>query len=219
MNKKTILKFNYPKFVRPASWLALAILVVGAFGNSVQAQWLSENFNSLGAGVNLAVGGNCVAVGSAGYATGATGGGALRITKAVPASGTEARWSLSDASYSTARPSGYISFKVQQTAGVASSSGSFMTFRLGANDGNSMSGQTSSWFEVRFLNQPYTTASPTSANANVMTYPGGNTAGTKINQFSINNGSSPVKIEFWHNTTGSTMNYTSPATGGNCGFA
>ena len=199
-------------------WLGLAILVVGAFGNSVQAQWLSENFDSLGAGVNLTVGGNCVAVGTAGYATGALGGGALRITKAVPASGTEARWSLSDASYSTPRASGYITFKVQQTAGVTSSKDSFMTFRLGANDGNSMSGQASSWFEVRFLNQPYTTAASTSANANVMTYPGGNTAGTKINQFSINNGSSPVKIEFWYNSSGSTMNYTSPATAGTVGL-
>ena len=93
-----------------------------------------------------------------------------------------------------------------------------MTFRLGANDGNSMSGQTSSWFEVRFLNQPYTTAASTSGNANVMTYPGGNTAGTKINQFSINNGSSPVKIELWYNSSGLTMNYTSPATGGTVGL-
>ena len=218
MNKKTILKFNYPNSVRPTACLALAILVVGAFGNSVQAQWLSENFNSLGAGVNLTVGGNCVAPGTAGYATGATGGGALKITKAAGVSGTEARWSLSDGSYSTPRPSGYISFKVQQTPGVAASDKSYMTFRLGANDGNSMSGQTSSWFEVRFLNQPYTTASPTSANANVMTYPGGNGGNAKINQVSINNGISPVKIEFWYNSSGSTMNYTSPATGGTVGL-
>ena len=194
MNKKTILTSNYTASIRPAAWLAMAILACGAFGNSVQAQWLDENFNSLGAGVNMTVGGNCVAVGTAGYATGATGGGALRITKAAGVSGTEARWSLSDASYSNPRPSGYITFKVQQTAGVASSSGSYMTFRLGANDGNSMSGQASSWFEIRFLNQPYTTASITSANANVMTYPGGNAGTTKINQVSINNGRSPVKI-------------------------
>jgi autotransporter-associated beta strand protein len=218
MNKKIILKFNSLKSVRPVAWLALAVLAVSAFENSVQAQWLSENFNSLTGGSPLTVGGNCVAVGTAGYATGATGGGALRITKAAGVNGTEARWSLSDASYSTPRPSGYISFKVQQTPGVTSSSGSHMTFRLGANDGNNVSGQSSSWFEVRFLNQPYTTASPTSANANVMTYPGGNAGTAKINQVSINNGSSPVKIEFWYNSSGSTMNYTSPATGGTVGL-
>ncbi|NCZ53025.1 MAG: hypothetical protein EBY81_03920, partial [Verrucomicrobia bacterium] len=66
--------------------------------------------------------------------------------------------------------------------------------------------------------QPYTTASITSANANVMTYPGGNAGVTKINQVSINNGSSPVKIELWYNSSGSTMNYTSPATGGTVGL-
>jgi len=215
LNKKPISISNHTASFRPFAWLALAILAVGAFGNSVQAQWLSENFNSLGAGANLAVGGNCVAVGTAGYATGATGGGALRIFKTVAtATSQEARWSLSDSSYSTARPSGYISFKVQQTAGVTSSSSSYMTFRLGANDANSMGGQSSSWFEIRFLNQPYTTASITSANANVMTYPGGNAGTTKINQVSINNGSSPVKIELWYNSSGSPMNYTSPVTGG-----
>ena len=220
MNKKTISISNDTASFRPFAWLALSILAVGAFGNSVQAQWLSENFNSLGAGVNLTVGGNCVAAGTAGYATGATGGGALRILKTTTAasSGTEARWSLSDGSYSTPRPSGYISFKVQQTPGVTSSSGSFMTFRLGANDGNNVSGQSSSWFEVRFLNQPYTTAAIVSGNANVMTYPGGNAGTAKINQVSINNGSSPVKIEFWYNSSGSTMNYTSPATGGTVGL-
>jgi autotransporter-associated beta strand protein len=221
LNKKTISISNHTASFRPFAWLALAILAVGAFGNSVQAQqWLSENFNTLGAGVNLTVGGNCVAVGTAGYATGVTGGGALRILKTttVASSGTEARWSLSDGSYSTPRPSGYITFKIQQTPGVTSSGGSYMTFRLGANDGNSMSGQASSWFEVRFLNQPYTTAAIGSANANVMTYPGGNAGTAKINQVSINNGSSPVKIEFWYNSSGSTMNYTSPATGGTVGL-
>jgi len=47
MNKKTILKFNSTSSIRPASWLALAILTVGAFGNSVQAQtvWLNETLS------------------------------------------------------------------------------------------------------------------------------------------------------------------------------
>ena len=39
VHKKTILKFNSTKPVRPAAWLALAILAFGAFGNSVQAQF------------------------------------------------------------------------------------------------------------------------------------------------------------------------------------
>ena len=70
--------FSLPSAHR-SLWLGLAIFAVGAFGNSVQAQqWLSENFDSLGATVNLTVGGNCVAVGTAGYATGAAGGGGGR---------------------------------------------------------------------------------------------------------------------------------------------
>jgi len=96
LNKKTISISNHTASFRPFAWLALAILSCGAFGNSVHAQaWLDENFNSLGAGVNLTVGGNCVAAGTAGYATGAAGGGALRILKTTTAASsvTEARWS------------------------------------------------------------------------------------------------------------------------------
>ena len=213
MNKKTILKFDSPKSVRPVAWLALAVLAVGAFGNSVQAQtpWLDENLNSLTAGSALTVGGKCVAVGTAGYATGATGGGAVRFFKAAAISGTESRWSLSD-SYATPRPSGYITFKIQQTPGVTASATGYMTFRLGANDANNLSSGAAAWFEARFFNQPYVSSGLTSANANLMTYLGA--AGSKIQNNSINNGSSPVKIEIWYNNTSSPMNYTSPATQG-----
>jgi len=196
--------------LRPIAWLALAFLAVGAFGNSVHAQWLSENFNSLTAGSPLSVGGNCVAVGTAGYATGAAGGGALKITKAAGLAGTEARWSLSDASYSTPRPSGYITFKIQQTPGVTASATGYMTFRLGANDANTLSSGAAAWFEARFFNQPFVSSGVASANANLMTYFGA--AGAKIGNYSINNGSAPVKIEIWYNNTSSPMNYTSPAT-------
>ena len=74
MNQINTLKFNSTASIRPAAWLALTILAVGAFANSVQAQaWLAEDFSSLGAGTNLVVGGKCVSVGSTGFATGATG--------------------------------------------------------------------------------------------------------------------------------------------------
>ena len=215
LNKKTILKFNSTASFRPFAWLALSILAVGAFGNSVQAQWLSENFNSLGAGVNLTVGGNCVAAGTAGYATGATGGGALRILKTT-GSATSVRWALSDNPlYSTPRPSGYITFKIQQTPGVATAVTSYMTFRVGANDANNLNGQLNGWFEARFYNMPFV-ASPASATANLMVYPGQNGAGgtgAKTGNYSINNGSSPVKIEVWYNNTATPINYISPATG------
>jgi len=208
MNKKTILKFNSTASIRPAAWLALAIISVGAFANSVQAQaWVAEDFSSLRAGTNLVVGGKCVAAGTAGYASGAAGGGALRFLKTTTASNTstEARWTLSDANY-TPRPSGYITFKIVQTAG-ASSTG-ILSFRLGAADNNSMFATASGWLEARFYNRSYVTSGVTTANANLMTYGGG----TKVLNNSINNISNPVKIEIWYNNTNSTMSYTRPDT-------
>ena len=211
MNKKIILKFNSLKSVRPVAWLALAVLAFSAFGNSVHAQWLDENFNSLGAGVNLTVGGNCVAAGTASYATGATGGGALKITKAVGVAGTEVRWSLSDASYSTPRPSGYITFKIQQTPGAASASSAQMNFRLGANDANNVSSSAATWFELRFINLPYTTAAVTGSNANLKIT--GNAGSGGQGNISLDNATSAVQIRIWYNTTGSAISYAHPGTG------
>ena len=213
MNKKTILISNYTASIRPAAWLALAFLACGAFGNSVQAQWLSENFNSLGAGVNLAVGGNCVAAGTAGYATGATGGGALRILKTTTAASsvTEARWSLSDASYSNPRPSGYITFKIQQTPGVTSASTAQMNFRLGANDVNNMNASATTWFELRFVNLAYTAAAVGSTTANLKIT--GNAGSGNQGQLSLEYATSPIQIRVWYNTTGSPISYEHPGTG------
>ena len=52
MNKKTILKFNSIASVRPSPWLALAILAIGAFGNSLHGQtvWLNETFTNISNG-------------------------------------------------------------------------------------------------------------------------------------------------------------------------
>jgi len=215
MNKKTILKFNSTKSVRPFAWLALAILAVGAFGNSVQAQaWVDEKFNSLAAASPLTTGGNLVFVGPTGFATGAPGGGALRILKTT-GSATSVRWALSDNPlYSTPRPSGYITFKIQQTPGVVSVATSYMTFRVGANDENNLNGQLNGWFEARFYNMPFV-ASPGTSTANLMVYPGQNgagAAGSKTGNYSINNGSSPVKIEIWYNNTAAPINYIRPDT-------
>ena len=184
--------------------------------------WLDENFNSLGAGVNLTVGGNCVAVGTAGYATGAAGGGALRILKTTTATNTvtEARWSLSDASYSTSRPSGYITFKIQQTPGVTPTASAQMNFRLGANDVNNMNASATTWFELRFLNLPYTTAAVTGSNANLKIT--GNAGSGGQGNTSLDNATSAVQIRIWYNTTGSPISYAHPGTGatlqlnGNC---
>jgi hypothetical protein len=209
MNKKTILKFNSTKSVRPFAWLALAILAVGAFGNSVHAQeWLNENFNSLGAGVNLAVGGKCVAVGTSGFAKGTTGG-ALQLTKFNGGPQTDARWTLSDNTYAAAnaRPSGYISFTIMQTATTSTGE---LSFRLGANDGNTLGGSTTAWLEARFYNRIFSSGSVNSSAANLRTFVAG-TSSSILNS-SINNGTSPVKIEIWYNNNASSMSYRHPTT-------
>ena len=213
MNKKTNSTFISIASVRPAACLALVILAGSAFGNSVQAQWFSENFDSLGAEVNLTTGGNCVFAGTTGFATGATGGGALRILKTT-GSATSARWSLSGG-YATPRPAGYVTFKIQQTPGVAPLATSYMTFRLGANDANNLNGQLNGWCEARFINMP-ADASPTGTTANLKVYPGQNgagVAGSSLGNISINYASSAVKIEVWYNNTKAPINYISPATG------
>jgi len=213
LNKKTILKFNSTSPIRPAALLAITILAVGAFGNSVQAQWLSENFNSLTAGSPLTVGGNCVAVGSNGYATGAAGGGALRILKTTTntSTATEARWTLSDTNYSNPRPSGYITFKIRQSPGVTNSSNGQLNFRLGANDTNTMSSSTNTWFEVRFVNLAYTTSAVSSSTANLKIT--GNGGSGSQGQLSLEYATSPIQIRIWYNTTGSAISYAHPGTG------
>jgi autotransporter-associated beta strand protein len=189
-------------------WLALAILAVSAFGNSVKAEvWIDENFDLLGDGVAQTTGGKSVAV-ATGYAVGAPGGGALRIKKDT-GTGKESRWSFSD-SYATARPSGYITFKIKQGGTYINSATSYINFRIGANDANTLSDSVSTWFELRFINQPYVTGTATSANANLKIT--GNRGSGNQGYFSLDNASSAVQIRVFYNTTTATMSYTPPGT-------
>jgi autotransporter-associated beta strand protein len=209
MEQKDIFKFSSIKSIRPAAWLALAFLAVGAFGNSVQAQaWIDENFSSLVDGVAQTTGGRCVAV-ATGYAVGATGGGALRIKKDTTAASTgqESRWSFSD-SYATARPSGYITFKIKQGTAYPNSSASYINFRLGCNDLNNLSGAAATWFELRFNNLNYVSGTATSTTANLKIT--GNGGSGNQGYFSLDNASSAVQIRIWYNTTASAMSYTPP---------
>ncbi|MFA9197703.1 MAG: beta strand repeat-containing protein, partial [Aliarcobacter sp.] len=188
--------------------MALAILAVGAFGNSVQAEvWIDENFNLLGDGVAQTTGGKSVAV-ATGFAVGAPGGGALRIKKDT-GTGKESRWSFSD-SYATARPSGYITFKIKQGGTYINSATSYINFRIGANDANNLSDSAMTWFELRFINQPYVTGTATSANANFKIT--GNRGIGNQGYFSLDNASSAVQIRVFYNTTTATTSYTPPGT-------
>ncbi|MDH4444272.1 MAG: putative Ig domain-containing protein, partial [Akkermansiaceae bacterium] len=117
------------------------------------------------------------------------------------ATGGSFTYSLSSPNFSTPRPKGFISFKVTANATPSASvAGSYLAFRLGANDVNSVGSTASAFVDVR-LYQPATTFGVKVYSAN--TQSGGNTtllpAGTNI-------------IRVWYNSdTVNTMAYTDPS--------
>ena len=121
MNTKTILKFNSTKSVRPFAWLALAILAVGAFGNSVQAQaWLNENFSnySVDATLSTSTSPNLINGGSFLSYTKVIndGGNVARYNKSTTSGGSQVMFGFSPNTITpiAARASGYVSFKIKQ---------------------------------------------------------------------------------------------------------
>jgi autotransporter-associated beta strand protein len=205
MNKKTILKFNSTKSVRPFAWLALAILAVGAFGNSVQAQWVNENFNTLGAGVAPTATLPLVKNGD-GFALGVLpSGGALQINTTGTLLASETRWSLSDATFSTPRTSGYFSFKIKQNANINAVAGNFINFRLGAANANSLTTSANNWLEVRFIQSASSNIKVATQSSNLKT--------TDISS------TTQVPIQIWYNQSGSPINYTRPDTGASTSLA
>ena len=199
MSKKTILKFNF-KSIRPATCLALAILVVGAFGSSVQAQWVNENFSTLAAGVaptaTLPLSKN-----GDGFALGVSpSGGALQISASLPASGSETRWTLSDSTFSTPRTSGYIAFKILQNVNAGVGTSNYMNFRLGPADSSSLGTSANNWLELRFVQ---------AASSNLKISCAG---GTTLSTTTISS-TAQVAIQIWYNQSGSAINYTRPDTG------
>jgi autotransporter-associated beta strand protein len=197
MNKKTILKFNTTSTIRPFKWLALAILAFGAFGNSVQAQWVNENFSTLAAGAAPTVVLPLVANGD-GFAKGVSpGGGALQI-QYLGTTGSETRWSLSTSTFSTPRPYGYISFKIQQNANANVAAANYMNFRVGAADSASLGTSANNWLELRFVQ---------AASSNLkISCAGGATTTASISS------TAQVPIQIWYNQSGSPINYTRPDT-------
>ena len=198
MNQQTMLKFNSTASIRPAVWLASVILAFSSLTSARAAVWLDENFNSLAAGASMTATGQLVSNGGV-YAKGATGGGALQISKIVTGTGfsTETRWSLSDSTYSTARPSGYISFKIQQNANASALS--YMNFGLGANDGNNLGGAGGRWIELRFTMGTASNLKISSTNGPTMV-----TTSTVTTQ---------IPVQIWYNNSSTTNNYFRPDTG------
>ena len=101
-------------------WLGLAILAVGAFGNSVQAQaWLNENFSAYSsASLSTATSPNLISNGSPTLYTTVVndGGNVARYSKTSGGgTGSQVMFGFSpNTGAITARTSGYVSFKIKQ---------------------------------------------------------------------------------------------------------
>jgi autotransporter-associated beta strand protein len=215
MNQKTIQKFNSTTSVRPAGWLALAILALGAFGNSVQAQWVvSENFSNYATSDALSTSKSPILLSS--FSTANTfivdsaGNKKLNLLKATTAtSGSGTLFKLSD-NGTTDRTQGYVSFKISQ--GTGGTAGNYMAFALGAADANTMAASLTHWMDVRFV-----IGSPGS----ITIYSGnGGTTGNPVQQKSTVNSAysssytfpaGECTVQIWYNKTANGMTYTNPS--------
>jgi hypothetical protein len=197
LNKKTILKFNSTSPIRPIAWLALAILAVGAFGNSVQAQaWIDENFSTYPAGLPPTASGRLVSVGPV---VGLNGG--MRMFKAAAVGSSDHRWRFSDTyDAATSRPQGYVSFKIQYNSATIAS-GNVLSWRLGVNTSSGQGSASNNYLDFRFSHG-------LTANNLVMQSPGGTSAGQVTATIST---TAPVIMKIWYNKTGSAMDYTDPS--------
>ncbi|NBS87690.1 MAG: hypothetical protein EBS60_06370, partial [Verrucomicrobia bacterium] len=170
MNKKTILKFNSPKSPGPVAWLALAILAVGAFGNSVQAQtvWLNDTlsgYTSDGVALTTTTSPQLVANPGTSWTVSVTGsvkklrtykpaGAGPTFGSAVNSAASRLAYKLStDANNAIDRPVGYLSYKITPGASMANTfsanglDGSYMEAGLGPTglDVPSSAGQLLIW--------------------------------------------------------------------------
>ncbi len=186
--------------VRPASWLALAIMALGSLVNSVQAAiWVNEDFSSLAAGANMTLTLPLSKNGD-GFAKGVSpSGGALQIQYTASTPGSETRWTLSDSAFSTPRTSGYIAFKITQNANASVLTTNYMNFRLGPADASSLGTSTNTWLELRFKQSSASNLVVSCANA-------ASQATASISS------TAQVPIQIWYNQSGSAINYTRPDT-------
>ena len=206
MNTKTILKFNSTKSVRPFAWLALAILAVGAFGNSVQAQWLNETFEQYTVtspeSQPTVVDSPFLQLSSvATTVINSAVGKQLRYSKLTgAATGNQLQYSLS-LNNGTDRRRGYYSFKITQNtvpSPLVASSDFFI--RLGSNDSTSMNNQSTAYIDVRFRAGTPCTFSVRS----------GSTAQSTQTVITSVSATARHTVQVWYNSEATTMSYTDP---------
>jgi autotransporter-associated beta strand protein len=233
MNKKTILKFNSTASFLPAAWLALAILAVGAFGNSVQAQvvWLNDTLSGYttdGVALTTTASPQLVATpGSTWTVLGAgspkklrtykPAGAASPYTSTAASSTSRLTYKLSsDAANTTDRgPVGYLSYKVTPNPNAAlthlfnadAANTSWMEVGLGTTGTDALASGSQTFLSARFY---YNLASVT-PQFSVGFYM--NNADLQVNPFgtsktAITSGANTIKI--WYNKSASGVSYTPP---------
>ena len=205
ITKRSILKLNSTKFVRYVACLALAILALGAFGNSVQAQWLNETFEQYTVSspeTQPTVGSSpFLQASSAATTVASTSGGKQvrysKLTAAATGNSLQFSFSLNNAS---ARSKGYYSFKVTQNSVPSPLVGSSdLNIRLGSNDSTTMGSANSAYVDIRF--SPGASTCPFSVRS-------GATTQSVITSVSA---ATQHTVQVWYNNEATTMPYTDPS--------
>jgi len=159
--------------------------------------WLSDNFESYSAGAtpNSTTSPQLV---SAGYTTVASGnsGKMARYSKTTTTGGGYLQYSLSSGN-STARPKGFISFKIQQNANAAVATSNQLFFRVGQNDTGNLSTAGNAFIDLRFSQDSVGTLRILSA-------------GTQIGGDQTIGSTGIQSVKIWYNNTTSAMGYVDP---------
>jgi len=219
MNKKTILKFNSTKSVRPFAWLALAILAVGAFGNSVQAQaWLNENFfNYTAASLSTTTSPNLINAGAFTLYTTVVndGGNVARYSKTsgggTGGTGSQVMFGFSPNTTTpiAARTSGYVSFKIKQNVNPNPLITTAMELNVGI--GNNATATSTSTSKDRFIGLSFKQTG-TATGAVTITRGDGTANQNVIANASYANSTSFSTVEVWFNDSDSAgMPYKDPS--------
>ena len=191
-------------------WLGLAILTVGAFGNSIHAEvWLNETFEQYTVAspataptTDLSPLLQLISTGTT--VVGTQGNQMCRYYKPTLAAlvGQSHQYSLS-AGNTAPRPKGFFSFKiVQNTPPNPAVASSVFFLRLGSNDSTTMDSSGTAFIDLRF------TASVAPATTCAFSVRSGANTQSVINTVSA---TAQSTIKIWYNSESVGMAYTDPA--------
>ncbi len=187
-----------------ASTAVAALLGLASLASSHAAEWLNETFEqytTVPIAPNTSSSPQLNAAAAASMVIASGGNKVLQYAKATAAAtGGSVIYSLSTPNFAAARTKGFVSFKIAANATPASAvAGSYLAFRLGTNDSNSVGSTSNAFVDVR-LYQPATTFGVKVYSNNLQS--GSNTtvlpAGTNI-------------IRLWFNSEATGMTYTDPS--------